>query len=239
MTPPRPSPPVCTVINRGKGQTQNAGGPLVSPHTGSRQGRVGAEGAHGPQKGWGNGGRTELSEVGHEVTSLIPERDPGASASPDSDIKPWCPLPHTHSGGRAMPATPRTPQAQPQHPHSITTTLLDITSPGPSVPRRGQPVPPAPAAPLSPSPSRSGVPQTGGSGGVRACPATPRPARRQNTRRYQHDCTAHTTTPRSRTTTTAWRGAVPTQRGGGVGAQGGHGTQGHFPPAAGAAPPAR
>lgn len=140
------------------------------------------------------------------------------------------------AGGTAVPATPSTPRTR--LPHSPDTPFHHRrppghhgpTAPGPLVPRRGQPVPPAPAA--TPSP---GVPAARGVS-VPA-PTTPGPARRLNTRRYQHDCTAHTTTPRSRTTTTAWRWAVPTQRGRGAGAAGRARDRGTLSSCCWAAPP--
>lgn len=139
----------------------------------------------------------------NEVASLIP-------ASPDSDIKPWCPLFRTHSDRGSHPQDPPAPTPHPDtrtpHPRVLWASLcpLPLLSPGVSLPLSG------------------------------GAPSAPRPARPLNTRRHRHHCTAHTTTPRSRTTTTAWRGAVPTLRGRGVGQRGGHGTGGRFPAAAGA-----
>lgn len=134
------------------------------------------------------------------LRELFPEGEPGVLAT--TEIKPRVPLPRAHSISRGQPQNPPAPQAwamaptPPCHHHQPTRASLSSAP----LHRVG------PARLASP-----GVPATFG-GGSALPPAARCPSHRTttvHTTLYQHDSTAHTTTPRSRTTKTAWQWDVP------------------------------
>lgn len=160
------------------------------------------------------------------LRELFAEGEPGVLAT--TEIKPRVPLPRAHSISRGHPQNPPAPH-----------TPMPPPPAHPGIPRLRSP------APCGASPSRLPQGPSRFWGGSALPPAARCPSHRTttvHTTLYQHDSTAHTTTPRSRTTKTAWQWDVPrghhaVGQGEAGGGERGRCKQGGFSPTAGAAAP--